>query len=205
MRSEIALLRALLVAANILVLVESAQAEITVFNSQSSYLAAIASPGVDTFAGLSVVAVTPGPINRTAGPYGYVASATTTQFFGAGTADDPWLCTNVAGDTITLGSFTGGVVAVGGQFFGSGSAGQFTAGTINVEALDSLGASVSVTIPDAPLSNFIGFVSDAAMTSVRVYTTQPLAGFVWPTVDNLTLGVAPPFVQKVFDDGFESP
>ena len=169
-----------------LVATSTAQAAITVYTNQAAYLAAVSSPGVDTFAGLSITGSTPSPLTRTAGSYGYTASVSTTSFYGAGTTANPWLSTNTASDTITFGSFTGGVSAFGGNFFGSNISGLFQAGSVTLSATDASGTTTQ-TIVGATTSSFLGFVSDGALLSASLKSVQPTTGALWATADNLTL------------------
>ncbi len=184
-----------LAAAALLAVAGASQAAITVYTTQASYLAAVSASGVDTYTGFSIVGSTPSPITRSAGPYGYTASVTTTSFFGAGTTANPWLSTNTASDSITFGTFTGGVSAAGGNFFGSDIAGAFSAGNVTLVATDSLGATSTQTIVGATTSSFLGFVSTGLMTSLVLSAVQPTPNFLWPTTDNLTLGVAAPIPE----------
>jgi hypothetical protein len=165
----------------------TAQAAITVYTSQASFLAAVTSPGVDTFTGFSISGSTPSPIARTAGSYGYTAAVSTTSFFGAGTTGNPWLSTNTATDTITFSGFTGGANAIGGNFFDSDILGNFAAGSITLVASDTGGTS-SYTITGATTGSFLGFTSTTGITGLTVAAVQP-ATPIWPTVDNLTLAI----------------
>lgn len=178
-----------LAAAALLALAGASQAAITVYTSQAAFLAATASSGVDTFAGFSITGSTPSPITRSAGAFGYTAAVSTTSFFGAGTSADPWLSTNTATDSITFNAFTGGVQAIGGNFFGSDINGLFSAGDVTLTATDASG-SVTQTIIGATTASFLGFVSTGAMTSLVLSSVQPISGFLWPTTDNITLGTA---------------
>ena len=162
-------------------------AAITVYTSQASFLAAVGTAGVDTFAGFSTTGSTPSPIVRTAGAYGYTGSVSTTSFFGAGTAANPWLSTNTATDTMTFNAFTGGTIAgFGGNFFGSDITGAFAAGNITLTATDASGTT-TYTLVAPTTASFIGFVSTTGILSATVASVQPTSGFLWPTVDNLTL------------------
>jgi hypothetical protein len=178
-----------LAAAALLAAAGASQAAITVYTTQASYLAAITSPGVDTYTGFSITGSTPSPITRSAGPYTYTASVSTTSFFGAGTTANPWLSTNTATDSITFNAFSGGVSAIGGNFFGSDISGLFAAGNVLLVATDSLGATSTQTITGATTSSFLGFVSTGLVTSLVLSAVQP-ATPLWPTADNLTLGIA---------------
>ncbi len=182
------LIRKPLVVAALLTVSAASHAAITVYTAQASFLAAVSAPGVDTFTGLSLTDLTPSPITRSAGAYGYTASAPD-GFFGAGTAANPYLSTNTAANAITFGGFTGGVAAIGGNFFGTNVDGAFSTGSITMLATDSLGASVTQTIAGS-LSGFLGFVSAGAMSSLVLSSVQPPNDFLWPAADNLTLAAA---------------
>ena len=173
----------------------ASNAALAVYTSEASFLNTVANPGVDNYAAFSVVSSTPSPVNRTAGAYSYTATALAStalpsSFFGAGTAANPWLSTNGATDSITFSGFTAGVVGIGGNFFGSDIDGLFAAGDITLKATDSLGATLTQTIVGATVSSFLGFRSTGTITSLVVTSVQPAAGFLWPTVDNLTMGIA---------------
>lgn len=158
----------------------------TVFTSQAAFNAATTASGVDTFTGFSTTGVTPSPIARSAGPYGYFAAAETSTFFGAGTAADPWLSTNTGTDSITFYNFATAISAIGANFFGSDISGNFQSGNIALSLTDSFGVT-SHTIIGAATSSFVGFVSDGTITSLTVSALQPGIGYLWPTVDDLTL------------------
>ncbi|MCA9281244.1 MAG: PEP-CTERM sorting domain-containing protein [Phycisphaeraceae bacterium] len=168
----------------------AANAGFTVHTSLASFNAATSAQGTDTYTGFSITGVTASPIVRSAGAYGYTASAAN-GFFGAGTVGDPWLSTNTATDSIVFSNFTGGASAFGGNFFDSNIAGAFAAGDIMITAVDSSG-SVSQTIVGATTSSFLGFVSDGSLVSLTVAAVQPVSGFIWPTVDNFVLAQAIP-------------
>lgn len=172
--------------AALLAVASTSQAAITVYTSQASFAAATSAPGVDTYADFSITDSTPSPLTRSAGAYSYTAAATTNSFFGAGTTANPWLSTNTANDAMTLSTFSAGVQAVGGNFFGSDLNGLFKTGNITLTATDASG-SVTQTIVGASVSSFLGFVSSGAMTSLTVASVQPAGQFLWPTLDNLTL------------------
>ena len=192
MVSKSFLIKPLAVAA-LLAVAGSAQATITVFTSQASFLAAVSAPGVDTYNDLALTSV-PSPITRNAGVYGYTGTVSTTSFFNAGTTADVWLSTNTATDTITFNGFTGGVAAAGGNFFGSDINGAFASGNLTLTATDASGT-VTQTITNATTTGFLGFVSSGTLTSITITSVQPVSGFLWPTVNNLTLGVAAPIPE----------
>lgn len=166
----------------------NANAAITIYTDQASFLAAVSAPATDTFQDLSIVGATSAPMTRAVGAYGYQASVSTTSFYGAGTSADHWLSTNTATDAISFGDFTGGVFGVGGNFFGSNISGGFAAGGVVLTATDADGT-VSHTISNAATSSFLGFVSTSGVTGMTLAAIQPNnSTFLWPTADNLTLG-----------------
>ena len=162
-------------------------AAFTVFTSEATFLAAVTAPGVDTFAGLPTTVQTPSPMTRAAGPYPYSASSTT-SFFGAGTAANPALSTNVDTDVITFFDVGGGANAIGGFFFGTSTLGEFVTATVVLTATDSFGATSTRTFSATPTS-FLGFLSTGTIVSLVFSTAMP-GEFVFPTVDDLTIAVA---------------
>lgn len=177
-----------LAAAALLAVAGSSHAVVTVYTSLASFTAATSAPGTDTYTGFSITGVTPSPIVRTAGAYGYTAT-TPGNFFGGGTGANPFLSTNLATDTITFGSFTGGAKAIGGNFFGSDIAGNFLAGSVTLTATDASGT-ITQTITGATLTSFLGFVSTTGVTGMSVTGVQG-ASPVWPSIDNLVMAVVP--------------
>lgn len=166
-----------------------ARAQFVVYTNQATFLAAVTDANVDTFTGFNTLSPTPSPVLRTVGPYSYTAFVNNNgDFFGAGTVADPWLSTNTATDAISFGTFTGGVGAVGGYFFGSNIAGAFQSGDILVTYVDAMGAQ-STTLIAPSTTSFFGVVSQSyAITSFTVSAVQPSdTDVLWPTVDNLTL------------------
>jgi hypothetical protein len=184
MTSKTSYLKPLALAA-LLATAGAAQATITVYTTLASFTAATSAPGTDTYTGFSITGTTPSPITRAAGAYGYTANASTSTFFGAGTTANPWLSTNLALDSITFNTFTGGAQAIGGNFFGSDIAGAFLAGGVTLTATDSSGT-VTQTITGATVGSFLGFVSNTGVTSMTLAAVQG-ATPVWPTVDNLVM------------------
>ncbi len=191
MFSKISLLKPLALVA-MLATAGVAQAGITVYTSQAAFNAATATPGVDDFAGFSVVGSTPSPITRSAGTYGYsIDAGPAGSFFGGGSTLNPFLSTNTATDTVSFGSFTGGVFGLGGNFFGSNISGLFATGGVTLTATDASGT-VTQTIASATETGFLGFVSDSGLLSATLVSVQPSTGFLWPSVDNLVLATAVP-------------
>ncbi|HSC64916.1 MAG TPA: PEP-CTERM sorting domain-containing protein [Caldimonas sp.] len=165
----------------------AAHADITVFTSPATFLAAVTAPGVDTFSDFSTTTVTSSPIARAAGPYTYSASSGT-GFFGAGTVANPALSTNSDFDAITFFNLSGGASAIGGNFFGTDLQGNFVASAVILTATDTLGAISTQTFVATPTS-FIGFVSTGGIATLVFSTTMP-GNFVFPAVDNLTIAMA---------------
>ncbi|MFL6675326.1 MAG: PEP-CTERM sorting domain-containing protein [Massilia sp.] len=167
----------------------AAQADIATYTSQASFLAAVADPGVDSYDDLAVREYG-ATLERSAGAYTYTSSTTPSSFlFGAGTDADHWLSTDKLSDAITFSNFSGGVNALGGNFFGSNAFGGFSPGaTMVLTASD--GSSVTYRLAGANLDSFVGFVSSAALTSVRLGNDGSTS--IWVTANNLTLAAAVP-------------
>jgi hypothetical protein len=175
----------LLAAAAMMLTAVAANADIHIFTDQAAFNAAITAPGVDSFDDLSVQ-LYPSPLLRSAGAYSY-SVASFDGLYGAGPAADRWLSNNTATDPMVFSGFSGGVSAFGGNFFGSDIAGAFTPNSsFTLTAAD--GTSVSYTLTNTTTSTFLGFVSDAPLTSV----TLTSLGQYWPTANNLTLAMAAP-------------
>jgi hypothetical protein len=164
----------------------SSQAAITVYTSQSAFLGAVAAPGVDSFDDLELD-LYDSPLDRTAGAYGYQAAATG-GLYGAGGGADAWLSTNLRLSPIVFQNFTGGVSGFGGNFFASDVGGQYVAGG-NLVLTAADGSSLNYALSNATQASFIGFVSDAALTSVTLGTD---GGLYWPTANNVVLAAAVP-------------
>jgi hypothetical protein len=163
----------------------SAGAVITVFTSQSSFLADTSTELV-TFDNYSKTSY-PSPQTFTQGG-GFSISALGVLFPAGTNGGDVFMSTNNATDPMTIGSFTSGnVSAIGGNFFGSDIGGLFAAGDITVTATDASG-SISQTITGATLNSFLGFTSDGAFSSLTIASVQPAQGVLWPTVNNLYVG-----------------
>ncbi len=177
-----------------------ARASIVMFESRVDFLAAVTSPGIDTYDSFPVGSQATSPIQRVAGSYLYTAHSTT-GFHGAGSAFDPWLSTTLPGDTITFDGFSAGVVAVGAEMFGSDAGGAFRSGDIIVTATDG-GQAVTHTIVGATTSSFFGVVSDQPPVTVTVRRAPSGGGSIWPTLDRLTLAIVP-VVDGIFAEGFD--
>jgi len=178
-----------------------AQAALTVYTSQAAFDAAVAAmmpalSGTDSFddlvAGDNLGA---GPLARSAGGIGYEASAgpDSDVLFGAGSASDAWLSTDVDGDSLSFGEFAPGVFAAGMNLFNTDVNGEFLrTGRITLTATDTEGSS-SATIRGRQMStgSFLGFISTTEITSLEV-TSFARRADVWPAVNNLSLASAVP-------------
>jgi hypothetical protein len=173
----------------------AADAALTVYSSQPSFAAAISNPGVDSYNDLTSAATVATPLSRTAGAYSYTASVgPVSEFFPAGGLGDVWLAPDNRGDTIQFSGFAAPVRGVGGFFFGSDENGAFTAtpSTITVMATDADGSAFQALV-NPSTSTFLGFVSNRPISSISVWVGTQGVGTsgVWPTINNLTLGVSP--------------
>jgi hypothetical protein len=174
------------------------QAAVTVYTTEASFLAAVSAAATDSFDDLLPGVGVEGPLARSAGGYDYTASTgpDSPLLYGAGSAADAWLSTNIATDVLVLSDFSAGVSAAGGFFFGSDIGGNFLRrGAITVTAFDGT-SSATRTVNFALESNFIGFVSDAPLVSLTVSTSyRSSRSPVWLTVDDLTLAAPVPEPQ----------
>jgi hypothetical protein len=191
----------LIAAAAALVAGTQAHAALTVYTSEAAFNAAVAAlmpalSGTDSFDDLVAGAnLGSGPLMRMAGGIGYAASAGPDSdiLYGAGTATDTWLSTNIATDTLAFTGFAPGVFAAGMNLFNSDISGSFLRrGSITLTATDGDGSAVaSVSRRNMATTSFLGFISDGQITSLSLTSTAARAT-VWPTVNNLTLASAVP-------------
>ena len=68
-------------------------------------------------------------------------------------------------------------------------AGLSSVGDVTLK-LDSGALSLSRTITGSTSSSFFGFVSDDPLSQLTVTAVQPTSGYLWPAINNLTLGGA---------------
>lgn len=174
----------------------TAQAALTTYTSQASYLAAVGTTGVDTFNDLDIEPYDT-PFPRTAGDFSYIATTGpgNPRAYGASDNDVDWyLSSSRRTDAITFSDFGTPVAGAGGFFWGSNIAGYTVfAPYITVTATDSTGATLTYTIEDPVPTSFLGFVSDARIVSLSVATGDQLGTDdlgVWPTVNDLHLSVS---------------
>lgn len=182
-------LKALPVAVLLCMAASAAHADVTVYTDRTAFLAAITLPGTDTYNDLSG-ALTPSPLMRTAGSYGYRASAgPVSVFYPAGTASDRWLATDAASDAITFSNFSTGVRAFGGNFFGSDISGAFSPGhTVVLTATDGT-TTRTVNLANSTTTSFLGFISTNPLTSVTLRPDGLPGSVYWATANNVTLGM----------------
>jgi hypothetical protein len=126
-------------------------ADITVFNTEATFLAAVSAPGVDTFTGFSTTDVTNSPITRCRGPYAYSASSAS-GFFGAGTVGQSGVVDQYRHRRDHLLQLCSGASAIGGTFFGSDLQGSFVASAVVLTATDRSARAPSRTFVAAPTS-----------------------------------------------------
>ncbi len=183
----------------------ASQAAITEYSSLATFQSAVLVTGTDSFNDLTRGVVLPGPLNRTAGAFGYVANATVTDaggnfanpFYNVGSAADTWLSTDSALATIRFTGFGANVNAIGGAFFPTSLAGVVTPASVTLVATD-LAGSVTRTLVNTSESSFWGFVSNTtlvSLTMVAVNSTGTTTTNFFPAVNNLVLASAVPEPQ----------
>lgn len=186
----------LVLGASLLAAACTAHAALTQFNSLAAFNAAIANAATDTFNDLLLPCPTGNTLSliRAPGSYGYKAQLVGqgTSFCGPG-GSDQWLSTDLAGDSISFTTFTGGVHAIGGFFFNSDFNFNAQSGrSVTVTAVDGDDTEAAV-LANTNSSSFLGFISDGLITSLTVTAnnTSTVGSLTWPTVNNLILGQRP--------------
>jgi hypothetical protein len=171
----------------------SAHAGITAYHSQADYLAAVGTTGVDTFDDLAIWNY-PTPAPRYAGDFGYTVTAgpEVSEYWGATDDGKNWyMSTGYSHDQLAYSGFSEDIVGAGGFVFGSWYNGNYLPiEAISVTATDSSGATLTFTITDPTRQSFVGFVSDAHLTSLTVWKDNIPDSFI--AVNNLHLSVAAP-------------
>ncbi|WEF35021.1 PEP-CTERM sorting domain-containing protein [Pseudoduganella chitinolytica] len=178
------------IASAVMLCAASAQAAITTYTSQSAYLAAVGTTGVDSFDDLDVDEYA-GPLDRTAGTYGYTIAAGPENPSLWGATDDGVDFGLTGGNRIDIVSFSSKtpVAGAGGFFYGSDLFGGYTdADYLILTATDSTGASIEYRLSTPDKGSFVGFVSDHDLVSMTM-TAEDQRG-VWATVNDLHLSVA---------------
>jgi hypothetical protein len=178
------------IASAVLLCAASAQAAITTYTSQSAYLTAVGTTGVDTFDDLEIDEYG-GPLDRTAGAFAYTIAAGPANPSLWGATDDfsdYWLTGGNRIDIVSFSSKTP-VAGAGGFFFGSDLFGSYTnADYLILTATDSTGAKTDYRLNAPDKGSFVGFVSDHDLVSLTM-TAEDQPG-VWATVNDLHLSVA---------------
>jgi hypothetical protein len=185
-------LRPLAVAAA-LAAASTAHASVDVYSDEASFLAAIANYATDTFDDLVPGDPYDGPLLRSAGAVGYSVSTSPGSpiLYGAGTAGDAWLSSNIASDYIIFEGFSQPIYAIGAYAFGTDIAGAFKpTGLTAARVTTAEGQTVDYTF-QAGVDNYFGFVSTTAITMFEIKTFYGQRNITWPTVDDLTVAAVP--------------
>jgi len=166
----------------------AAQADITVYRSESAFLAAVSAPGVDSFDDLSAATPYADTLYRTAGAYTYQAYSTG-GLWGAGGGGDQWLSNTFQTAPIVFSGFSPGVTAFGGRFFATDVFGDYLpAGNLMLTAVD--GTALTYSLEGAATDSFLGFVSDSALYTVVLGANG--GEEYWPTANDVVLAVPEP-------------
>lgn len=163
----------------------AAQATITTVTSQATFVS-LTGATVDGFTDLTInsdLGV------ATLARSGYSVS-TQTDLFVVPVASAIALSTGVFNDTLTLGSFTSPLLAVGANFYGTNVLGEVTSGALSVTATDANGLTRTVSVGGGSASGFLGFVSDVPLVSVIVGMTTPNTN-VYASLDNVSISAVP--------------
>ena len=169
----------------------AAQADITIYTTRAAFLAALVSSGTDTYNDLATME-TPTPLLRAGGAFSYRASVgPVSDFYPAGGLPDVWLSTAVSTDTITFDSFTAGIRAFGGNFFGSNIDGLFDPNrTIVLTASDGL-TTRTVSLFNTTTTTFLGFISSDPLRTVTLHGDGLPGAAYWSTANDVTIGLVP--------------
>lgn len=168
-----------------------ARADITLYTSQASYLAAVGTTGVDSFDDLEEGGFET-PVDRLAGSNAYTLSVgpnTNSGWSATDNGTDVWLTTSSVSDVLTFSGFASNVTGAGGFFFGTDFFGFSTpTERIAITATDSTGATLTHWIAAPTPNSFVGMVSDASIVSLSVSVPDALGE--WPTVNDLHVSIA---------------
>lgn len=193
-------------AAALLFTTTAAQAGVVTYSAWSSFNAALASAGSDSFDDLPGAQFI-GAIARMAGATAYQVDAVDTTGVGPGGTDlysvpdgaaNVWLSTAVAGSAMVFRGFDRPIHGIGGMFFGTDVDGAFKPGqSFTLTLLDVLGTATEVNLANVMDSSaFLGLVSSEAIVSLSVLALQggtnandPYS-YSYATVDNLVIGSA---------------
>lgn len=179
-----------LAAAALLCAAGVAHADITALTSLAAFQSASGGASTDSFADLTInTNLGATTVTRQAGAFDYTLT-TQTDFFVVPVASAIALSTGTYSDSISLGSFSSPVRAVGANFYGTNVLGEVTAGALTVVATDINGLVKSQTLTGGSASGFLGFISDVPLASVVVSMSTPNTN-VWATLDNVSVSAVP--------------
>lgn len=166
-------------------------APVATFTNSALFSSAITNAGTDTFSTFTNGSQRGGPLTRTAGSYSYTVTETDNQLF-AGLDSNGFLTNFDVNSSITFNGFSSGIKAIGANFFGNLVNGAYAPGLImSVTVLEQDGDSFTANLLSTTRDSFFGYIGDSDIASMTVWgtpsalQTQP---FLWPSVDNLTLG-----------------
>jgi hypothetical protein len=190
--------------AALLGLAGAAHASFITYDSSSAFATAISgmATGTDTFSNLPNNPLTDS-ISRTAGSFGYTATATPSAVNPDGTtklySDSGTLSTDWTDDTLSFGSFGKTVNAIGTNLFNvSSDSGAVTTGPFLLTIVDAAGSHDFAFFTSDSTSSYFGIVSTSAIQSVSIragaYDSTNTFVFSdnYSTVDNLTFAAAVP-------------
>jgi hypothetical protein len=166
----------------------SAQAAITTYSDQSSFLAAISVSVVDSFSNLANGVGAGATITRLGGSSNSYTAGAPNGLYSISNGQ-VWLTTAVATDALTLSGFASNPTAIGGFFFTTdvGGAADGLALTITATAAD--GSTTTDNLLTTSASTFVGFTSSSAIKSLVFSVPAAVDGLNgYATVKNLTLG-----------------
>jgi PEP-CTERM motif len=167
----------------------TSHAALTTYSSSVSFADAITAAAPDDFESLTLEFIAT-PLLRTVGTYGYAVSAPE-GLFGIAGDPDTWLGPFSSFDTMTFDTFTGGVQAIGGNFFATNLDGVFFPGqTVVVTVTDSLNATAQLSYTNSELTDFAGFTSTGTITSLTVQIAAR-QNEAFATANNLILAQVP--------------
>lgn len=159
----------------------SSFAATTTYTSAASFLSQVV-PGsyLENFDGFDDA----GPAIFSGGGFSYAVSAAS-GIYGSG----DFIGSNQPYEVVTISFTSGNVTAVGGNFFAVDNIDDFYANPVTLTLSDA--TTVTFT-PSSRLDSYRGFTSDAVITSLTL--TMPTVAFTsrYPSLDNLTVGVAVP-------------
>lgn len=190
MTSRLTVLRPLALAAA-LVAGGAAQASISVYTDEAAFLAALSGSlvGTDSF---DDFVNSSGPVTRDAGSLQYTVDASPRDnLIRTGGEEDGWLTAASKRNTLSFTNFSAGTFAAGAYFFGVTDGEQASKGIVVIDASGAdQSAERQLTLTKRAETFFVGFISDAPLTSVTAKYVG--GGGALTTVNNLTLAAPVP-------------